>query len=237
MSLVSVVREVMDSNGWPMPVTGVSTSQDQNMRQSLALMNKVLLNTSFKKNWPVLCVDYRFTTVPGQGEYDLPVDFHHIIAGSAWNASQYFAMRGALPPAAWYRCMFNGYGDKWFDSFRVDRRGLKFQVCPTPDSAEDLVFMYVSSNAVLDVDGNPKPKYEMDTDVARIDEEMIELGFSARWRQKKGLDYSIELAEYNATVRERYAQYLAAGEIPIGGKCPTDYPLTDGYIGPGPIGV
>ena len=76
MSLFNIVKNVMDSNGWPAPTTAVATSQDQNMRQSFALANIALHNVSFKKDWPILIREHTFTTVPGQGEYPLPTDYH-----------------------------------------------------------------------------------------------------------------------------------------------------------------
>lgn len=231
MSLLSIVKDVMDTNGWPAPVSAVASSQDQNMRQSMALINKVLMFTSYKYNWPELTREYRFTTVPGQAEYDLPVDFHHLCINTAWNSNQFYQLKGSLTAQSWYRMMFSGSASLNISGYRVDKFGKKFTVFPVPQAAEDLVYLYMTTNLVVDGTGNYKPQYALDSDVAVIDEELVGVGFSWRWRQKKGLDYTAELAEYNAALKTRFSQYLAVGEIPVGG--PVVYsPLTEPNTAP-----
>jgi hypothetical protein len=242
MTMLSVVKTVMDSNGWPAPSVGVAGNQDQNMRQSFALINKVLKSVSFKNNWPELVKEYVFTTVPNQAAYPLPADFHHWVVGSAWNKSKYYQLKGTMMPTEWYRVMYGGYGayagywTPWFTSFRIDRLGMNFVVAPTPTAPEDLVFMYVTNNIAMDATGNPKSAYVIDSDIAVIDEEVVELGLSWRWRSKKGLDFTAELAEFNAALKTRFAQYLGPGDIAVGRQVVDYPPLTNGYIGLGPIG-
>lgn len=230
MSLLGLVKSVMDANGWQLPVTAVSSSQDQNMRQSFALANRALLSISFKKDWPVLVREHKFTTVAAQTDYPLPPDFHHLVAPSAMNASQYYEMKGSLTPLQWYRKALQG-GVDWGDSFRLDAFGKQFSVAPEPSGGDDLVFMYITSDIVMDVNGNPVKRYSQDTDVAIVDEDLVELDFQWRWRQKKGLDYTAEIAELNGTIRTRYAQYLGFGELNIGG-CSDPSPLTQPNTAP-----
>lgn len=238
MTLFTIVKEVMDANGWPAPTTAVATSQDQNMRQCFALLNGVLEGTCYKKNWPQLVREYQFNTVSGDDGYVLPADFHHLCAPSAYNANQYYAMKGSLPPAMWYRSLYAGYGDQWFDSFRLNMDANEFKISPTPSSPEKVVFAYITKNLVKGDDGTPKHFFVTDSDVPLIDEYVLQMGLSWRWRQKKGLDFTAELAEYNSAVRERFAQFLGTGEIMIGGnRFDLHGPLTNGSIGTGPIGL
>ena len=245
MPLLSIVKSVMDSNGWPDVVTSVaSNNADPNMRQAFALANKVLRDLSFKKNWPILTREHAFVTVPGQQDYPLPADFHHLVSPSAVNADQYYAMKGSLTPIQWYRYLLNGSfaynsgGVNWVNGFRIDPFAKTFRIVPIPTSEVNLVFMYVTNLIATDSGGNPTTQYSQDTDIAIIDEEIVEQGLSWRWRQKKGLDYTAELAEAQATFNTRFAQELAFGELPVGARAMSDiYPLTPGYIGSGPIGL
>jgi len=229
MSLLSIVKSVMDSNGWQQPVTTVSSSNDQNMRQCYALANKALMYVSYKNDWPVLIRENKFTTVADQTDYPLPVDFHHLVAPSAMNASQYYELKGQLTPLQWYRRALQGSID-WTDGFRIDAFGKTLQVAPAPAGGDDLVFMYVTSNVALDVNNNPIKRYTQDTDTALVDEDVIELDLQWRWRQKKGLDYTAEIAELSGALRSRYAQYLGFGELPVGGPSPIN-PLTQPSTG------
>jgi hypothetical protein len=247
MSLFSIVKSVMDGNGWPGPIQSVASSQDQNMRQSMALANKALQHTSFKKDWPVLVREHRFNAVIGQEGYTLPEDFHHLVAPSAVNAAQYYQLKGSLSPIQWYRMALKG-SINWATGFRIDPYGNKFNVAPLPTGTDELVFMYVTKNIAKDSSGTPIPRFTQDSDEPLVDEDLVELGLTWRWRQKKGLDFTAEMAEYNGTLNTRFAQFYGAGEMSIGGypyqRALADqrfgqsegWPLTGGDIGSGPIG-
>jgi hypothetical protein len=201
------------------------------MRQSLALINKALKAASYKKNWPVLVREWNFPTVPQQGDYDLPPDFHHLVAPSAWSADQYYQIKGSLTPVQWYRYFLNG-GINFPEGFRIDPFGKKFKIAPVPGTAHNMVFMYVTKLIAKDGAGVPIEQYYQDTDEALIEEELVDMGLTWRWREKKGMDYSAELAEYNGTLNTRYAQQMGLGEVPIGGKYLYDAPLTQPTVPP-----
>jgi hypothetical protein len=171
-------------------------------------------------------------TVAGQVPYDLPPDFHHMVMPSAVNAGMYYALKGALSPIEWYRRSLNGSID-WGNSFRIDAFGKKFQLAPTPSSPQDLIFMYVTNQIAVDGSGVPVTQYTQDTDISLVDEDLIELGLSWRWRQKKGLDYTAEMAEFSGTLKARFAQYLASGVVQVGGRSQWGRPpLTQPNTGP-----
>jgi hypothetical protein len=247
MSLLSIVKMVMDSNGWPNPIQSVASSQDQNMRQSYALANKALESASFKKDWPILVREHQFETVIGQSVYPLPLDFHHLVSPSAVNSDQYYQLKGSLTPIQWYRMALKG-AVNWSTGFRITPFTKEFNIAPAPTGVQKLVFMYVTMNIATSADGNPVPRYTQDNDVAVIDESLVELGLTWRWRQKKGLDYTAEMAEYNGTLNRAFAQMYGAGETDVGGysyqRALADqrfgqsepWPLTGGDIGSGPIG-
>jgi len=229
MSLFSTVKAVMDGNGWPAPTISVASSQDQNMRQCFALCNQVLQSISFKKDWPELIREHEFDTIANQREYDLPADFHHMVAPSAFNANQYYQIKGSLTPIQWWRRSITGAPD-FGDSYRVDAFNGKINIAPTPSAPERLVFMYITKNIAKNATGDPIDRYSQDTDTSVIDEEMVRLGLSWRWRQKKGLDFTAEMAEFSNAMKHRFAQYSNFGEINVGGRVGAVWPLTDGNV-------
>lgn len=238
MSLFSLVKYTLESNGWKVATTSVTSSTDDNIKQAFALANKELVSLSYGFAWPILTLDYTFQTVAGQAEYDLPVDFHHLINPSVYNTSQYHALKGNLQPAE-----FIHYANRYVGpnspctGYRIKQKAKKFVLTPTPDGVETLVFFYVTKNLVKDVTGNEKQLYSQDDDVAFVDEDLLEMGLEWRWREKKGLDYTAEIAEYTAAIKQRYAQYIALPEFPIGARALSDiYPLSDGYV-QGPFGA
>lgn len=237
MSLLSIAKTMLDSNGWKVFSASVASSSDDNMRQVFALANKELTSLGFRKAWPVLVKEQEIITVAGQAEYDLPVDFHHVVNPSVFNASKYYALKGNLQPMEFIRYSSQMLGpNNPCTGYRIQQKAKKLRIVPTPDAdGERLVYFYVSRNLVKDSAGNEKPLFSQDDDVALLDEDLIELGLNWRWRQKKGLDFTAELAEYSGIVDQRYAQYLALPEFNIGGRPYDQPPITDGTV-QGPFG-
>ena len=229
MTLFSMVKMVMESNGWPAPVTEVSSSSDPNMKQALALAQKTLDQVSYSRQWPILLETYTFDTVIDQEQYPLPTDFHHIISNACFNTAEYLGMRGSLSPADWVACSLGMVPVR--SAYRVFPKGKTIGITPIPKGTESVTFEYVTRNLAFDAGGTPKQNYATDSDYSRLDEAIIEMNLTWRWRQKKGLDYTAELAEASAVTDQRFAQMLALGESPIGGG-KGGPPLTDGYIGP-----
>lgn len=236
MSLYTLVKSVLESNGWKVPTLAVASSPDDNLKQAFALANKELVSLSWRKTWPVLVKDISLTLVPGQAEYDLPTDFHHLVNPSVYSISDYEPLKGNLQPFEFIQWTNNMMGPNVpCSAFRIKQRGKKLTIVPTPQSAETVVYFYVTKMLVVGSDAIDKEFYYKDDDVALVDEDLIELGLNWRWRQKKGLDYTAEVYEYKNIVDQRYAQYLALPEFPIGGRYPEQAPLTDGVV-QGPIG-
>jgi hypothetical protein len=202
------------------------------MRQSFALANKALDFVSYKKPWPILTREHNFTTVPGQQDYPLPADFHHMFSPSAVNKGQFYALKGSMAPMNWYRYAFNG-GFNWPEAFRINPSTKMFQINPIPSTPSDLVFMYITNEIAVDTNGIPVTQYTQDSDVALVSETIIEANLNWRWRQKKGMDFSAELAEANSIFNVRYAQELASGEFDIGGRPYNyEYPITQPTVPP-----
>jgi len=229
MTLFSIVKIVMESNGWPAPVTEVSSSSDPNMKQAMALAQKTLDQVSYSRMWPVLLESYTFTTVANQADYPLPTDFHHIISNACFNATGHAKLRGSVSPADWNAIRLGMSPVP--SAYRIFPKGKMFSLVPTPQGAQDVTYEYVTKNLAYDAAGTPKTNFSVDSDYPRLDEAIIELNLTWRWRQKKGLDYTAELAEATGITDQRFAQMLALGESPIGGGGGGP-PLTDGYIGP-----
>jgi len=237
MTLFTIAKLTLESNGWKAPVASVSASPDDNMKQVLALANKEILALAFRRTWPILVKDNPIVTMAGQSDYDLPVDFHHIVNPSVYYASQYYTVKGNLQPLEYIRYVNNLVGpNSSVTGYRIQQKIKKIRLIPTPATdGEQLVYFYVSKNLVVGSDGNEKILFSQDDDTSLIDEDLVELGLNWRWREKKGMEYSAEIMEYKGAVDQRYAQYLALPEFPIGGHPMGDAPLTDGYV-QGPFG-
>lgn len=230
MSLFTVVKQVMAENGWPSAVTQVGSSNDPNMIQAAALANRELEALCSSKTWPKLMREVTLNVVAGQFEYDLPSDFDRFLQPSAVDSSKYLSVKGSLSNLQWFQRLARTIPD-WQPAFMLDHVGNKIRLNPVPAASGTFKYVYITNNFAVNGSGAPIRKYAADTDVSAIYEPLVELGLNWRWRQKKGLDFTAEMAEYNAAVNRRFAQEIAAPEIDVG--TPYNYGssgLTNGYV-------
>lgn len=84
----------------------------------------------------------------------------------------------------------------------------------TPDASGDtLVFEYVSNYLVEDSGGTAKLTFTADTDVSRLDEDLIEMGVKAYFKNEHGLDAVEDFDLYYSTMQEYISQEKPAKKI------------------------
>lgn len=233
MSFLSAVQNVCAAVGlFPLP-SAVANNTGNLARQFLSLANREVKKLSRQHDWPVLQTEYAFSTVIGQDTYNLPADWYKAIADTAWNRDSYYKIRGGMSPVEWqyYKSgqapLLPRYG------FRLVAGKLK--LTPTPTLVEHVVIEYQSLYYVLAGDTTPKAEFTMDTDTARVEPDLFELGLQWRIKHAKGLDYGEDLIEYEARVSKAYAEAIALGTIVRDNQCYS--PLTEGYVRPNGFGA
>lgn len=232
MSLSEICKSVLQETGWP-TYPSIASNSDGTAQQIFAIANTELKQLSQEKRWPHLEVEYEFLTVPGQAEYPWPEDFDSVSFGGVFEASQYYQVRGGMNFEDWARLRYGKLSSISTMRFRqVYREGVPTMVLsPTPTSVQTLVALYFSKDFARDVDGVSKRKFDQDSDTAKVPEDLVELGVKWRFRRAKGLDFSAELAEYSASINQRFVKYSAPADIIIGGNEGYDYMgITQGYV-------
>jgi hypothetical protein len=226
MSLLSIVLRVCDEVGLPRP-TAVATSTDQLARQLFALANTELEELSKRFDWPVLTREKTFNTVAGTTQYALPADYRKFISNSIYDRSAYTALRGSLSPSQWQAAQISSPART---SVRIYGNPLKLNITPAPASVETLVFEYMTTNFAVSSMGAEKPLYGSDDDSSLIDEALVRMGLKWRAKHAKGLEFSADLAEYEAVVAREFAAAMAQPFIPVGFSRHSEEPITTGTI-------
>ncbi len=230
MALLDLVRDVCDEIGLPRP-SAVGTSTDQLARQMFALANAELRNLSKRFDWPVLVREHTFETVPGQAVYLLPDGFSKMVGDSAYNADQYYNIKGSLSPQEWQWRKSQNLASLDRSKLRIYGSPAKINILPTPIAAETVVFEYITSNFAVSSGGVAIPKYAADSDTAYVDEHLVGLGLKWRTKHAKGLEFSADLVEYESSIKSGFAREIAAPSITIGGKTyHDDAEITGGYV-------
>lgn len=129
-----------------------------------------------------------------QVEYPLPADWKKQIGQTEWDRTNRWPLMGPVTPQAWqsFKSGIVYAGPR--ERFRILQNTIA--VNPPPPAGLLFSFEYISKNWVIGVDGLRKPEFTADTDTFVFDESLMILGVKTLWLQAKGLDYSIEAAQF-----------------------------------------
>lgn len=219
MSLLTVAQAVAEEVGLPAP-SSIIGSNDKTAKQLLRLINRSGKRLA-KKNWTILQKENTFSTVASTASYSLPSDYDRLLDGTIWDRTAYWSLRGPLTPRQWQVYKSGLIANTTVRSrFRIkpDARVNKFFMDPTPDAVVSMVFEYASTQWVSD-SGNTtgKAAYAVDTDVALISEELIELDVIWRILNRKGFAYGEEKLEADNAIDRAYAEDGGAPVLDMGG--------------------
>lgn len=222
MSLLSAAQAVAEEVGLPSPGVVVGSTSKQ-VKQLLRLINRSGRRLA-KKNWSVLQKEHTFSTVAGTASYSLPSDFERMLDQTAWDRTSYWMLRGPLTPKEWQVKKSALVASATLRSnFRIkaDTRVNKLFIDPTPSSIVSMVFEYASDQWVKD-SGNTtgKTAYAVDTDIAIISEELIELDVIWRVLARKGYAYAEEKDEAEREIARAYAEDGGAPVLDFGAPHP-----------------
>lgn len=232
MTLLSISQSVLRIVGWD-NLSTISGNTDKTARQVMALANQEVENLAKRFDWRHLQVEYEFSTVASQAAYVMPAAFDKLMQDSVYNKDEYYRLRSSMSDVQWNQWKHGLLGSISHQRFRtsISPTGLHtLTISPTPTSAEDMVLWYKSKYPVVEADGTTtKLRYENDSDMSIVPEDVVQQGLLWRFKSAKGLDFSAELAEYNEMTRTRFAQTRGEGDLPIpnGNFTPE---LTDGYV-------
>lgn len=218
MSLLTVAQAVAEEVGLPAP-TAVIGSTDKTAKLLLRLINRAGKRLA-KKNWTVLQKEYTFSTADGTADYALPSDFDRLLDMTAWDRSLYWSLRGPTGPALWQVRKSGLVAPSIRKGFRIkpSTRVNRFYLDPTPSSIASMVFEYASDQWVKNAANDTgKSAYALDTDVAILSEELIELEVIWRLLNRKGFAYEEERQEAKDAIDLAFAEDGGAAVLNLGG--------------------
>lgn len=206
MTLLSIVQQTCDAIGLPRPSTVIS-STDQTVRSLLSLANEEGNELARRGSWQALVKEATFQTVNGTASYSLSTiasDFRHILNDTSWNRDARRTMEGPLSSQEW-QAQQAWVAVSPFQQFRI--RGNSIIITPTPTTAEDIYFEYVSNSWCESSGGTDQTAWAADTDVGILDEYLMGLGIKFRWLKSKGMPQYLEAEQkYNSEVQKALAR-------------------------------
>ena len=213
MSLLTIAQAVADFVGFERPTTVVGNT-DPIARQLLVMVNREGVQLMRASTWPIITKEHPFNTVNGTQNYALPTDFDRFVSGAAYNRTELDAMVGPITPQAYQADRFGPVTGGIVQRCRLkaSSNALRFDITPTPDSAESIGFEYVSSHWNQTSGGTSQAAMAADTDVGILDETLIEMGVTWRYKQSHGLIYDEDFRQYQMEVRQAISR---SGGAPI----------------------
>lgn len=210
MSLLSICQAAAGASGFSAPATIIGNPDDTAILL-LRLLNKGGKKLAWKP-WEILQKEYTFATVASTASYAFPSDLKYFLDFTAWDRSQFWALRGSLSPSEWQRYKSGTQTTTPRTRFRI-KGGLIF-LDPTPGGVDNLVIEYISKNWVTDVGGaNPASSFTADAQVSLIDEDLLELDLTWRFLERKGLAYAEAKDEFDVVYESTFGRDVP--KIPV----------------------
>ena len=157
------------------------------------------------------------TTAASTASYALPSDYDRYINDAAWDSTNYWEMRGSLSPEAWqFRQNAIVAVTTFRKTFRVkydtSNTANRIYIHPTPTAVESLVVEYVSSQWCESSGGTGQTAWTADTDTGVLDETLLELDLSWRFKKALGVEYADDKQEFELEVAGLEQAQAARGQ-------------------------
>jgi hypothetical protein len=171
---------------------------DQSVAQLLRLINRHGRHLLDRADWQVLTTEETFTSVATASQGLISAifstgDYHRIVNHTMFDRSNNERIYGPFTPEQWQR------DQAWSTSptstyFRI--RGNAILFTPTPAAGNTIACEYISNLWNETSGGTGQSAFAADTDVGRLDEELLTLGAIWRFLKAKGFDYAEAFREH-----------------------------------------
>lgn len=215
-TILEIAQRVARAVGFNVPSALVASTEETDQRLLEAVRSGgVWLSREYP--WSALVAEHTFATVSSIESYTLPSDFDRLYSETAWNRDQYWQLRGSRSAGQWQRDKGELASSPFnIQTFRINAgpRSRTLRIFPTPTAAEDLALEYVTSHWLLDTDGTTtKADIAADTDLPRLDEELLQEVATWRFMRAIGMQYADEKADAERHCHERYGDDAPAEAV------------------------
>ena len=226
MSLLTMIQEVAeDLQGVESPTTVIGNTSDD-IKQLLALANREGRDLASRYRWERLLKEHTFTfaTSKDQGVLNGTVvssaDVEYIVNDTIWDRTERIPLLGPMsPPIRQAQEAYNITGP--YTRYFLRGGKLFFDLVPAANTG---AFEYKSTHWCESSEGTGRAAWAADTDVGRLDENLMGLGITWRWLRRKGLDYTEEMRTYEMRAADKMAQdgtkRTISMDCPIGDRVP-----------------
>jgi len=187
MSLLTCINEVCDVVALDqfLTVIGANSPNAQTMVELANLAGQEIAN---RGDWNRLITSSVIDVEP----YPLPVAYDRLVGGGTIFSATHGFIRPVTNKAAW-RILIDGPSVTPF--YFIEQNAVHFSILGSGINND---LDYFSKNYVTHTVGVPTNTFTLDDDSVIFPERLLTLNMIWRWKRQKGLQYSDELAEFEA---------------------------------------
>ncbi len=172
--------------------------------------------------WQALFKTYTFATSDGVTAYDIPEEMRRFVNMSVWNSTEQEPLLHVSN--ARFRELQSGIVVSSIE-FQYSVRANQINLNPAPGATSaTIVFDYFTSYFCESSGGTGQDRWAADTDVSRLDGNLMTLGVRYRYLARQGLPYEEEKAEYLAAISDLRGDDQPLSIIDVG-IVPQDTPV------------
>jgi hypothetical protein len=223
MTLVEILNEVLSQSAF-LEKGGFVNSTDVDDKQMVSIANRVAYEIMNGYTWSTLWKTFEIemteTTYLPHGQpsyteidtlYALPLDFKSVIADSAWEEEGSRTVDLSTPARRWFMYKFSAFSDG--GTLRARIMGDKIEV-HDPQPGETFVFEYVSTATIAVPNVGFTDRFQTDSDIWLLDDQLLILGIQAAWAETKMLPQAQQWkANYDSKFSEAIGRDVPAQTI------------------------
>jgi hypothetical protein len=212
MTLLTTIQDAASQLGLRQP-QAVFGSTDLTAQILLRFAQQEGRELAKSHEWQALTVEKTFTTLATVEQTNaLPSTDYDRMAYNAevWNRTNNQRYSGPTAQRLWQQLQ-NGITGGVTGWWRI--LGNELNIYPAPTAGQTLAFEYISKNWCESAGGTAQDRWEADTDVALLDEDLMTLGIVWRFRHSRGFPYAEDMKTYEIMKEKVQAQDRGTGRI------------------------
>lgn len=207
MTMLSIINSAQKRLGLNVSSTVAGNSDDTTV-QMLNLLNQAGEELAEVYTWQALQKEATFTTLAAESQGAITSiatwGFSYIRNQTIWNRDLRRPVFGALNAEEWQLLKASSVQGP-YSQYRI--RGGLLMFIPSPTAGQTCAFEYVSNYWCTDSTGaTGRTAFTVDTDVSVLDEQLLALSLTWRFKQAQGLDFSTELQMYENRLQNAMAR-------------------------------
>lgn len=173
----------------------------------LALCNEEGQELAARYDWTGLQTEATYTTLAAEDQGAIETiapGINFILNDTIWNRSLRRPVFGPRTPQEWQQNKAFAINGPW-SNFRIKNAHL--YMYPTPSAGQSCYFEYISKNWCSDSTGvTTYSEWDDDTDIPRLNDQLIVLGTIWRYKKLKGFEYAEDFNTYERRVMDAMAK-------------------------------